>query len=240
VPVTRPDWTIIWITIIVGASVAGAALILVAAFLLRRRRRIRVPARTRVRSGPPREPGEEALARLDELEASGALEADDRKPAFIELSEIVRIYLGRRYGFPALDSTTSEIKAHLRRRTGTEAALEILEEWLRVSDLVKYAGYQPPVEEAANAAARARELVIRTPAIIETQIAAVTPDPVPAPVLRPIRQAQGQDARDEEGEGEPDAGDTLRGIVATADPAVDPSADLPMDQAADAGGDAGA
>lgn len=243
VPVSRPDWTIIWITIIVGASVAGAALILVAAFLLRRRRRIRLPARKGVRSGPPREPAEEALARLDELEASGALEAEDRKPAFIEMSEIARIYLGRRYGFPALDSTTSEIKAHLRRRPGTEAALEILEDWLRVSDLVKYAGYQPPLEEARQAAARARELVLRTPAAIETQIAVVAPDPVQAPGapaggLRPIRHAQGQDARGEEGEGEPDAGDTLRGIVAS--PVVDPGAEPIEERIAEPRGDAGA
>lgn len=230
VPVSRPDWTIIWISIVVGASVAGAALILVAAFLLRRRRRTRAPVRKGVRVGPPLEADAEALARLDELEASGTLDADDRKPAFIELSEIVRVYLGRRFGFPALDSTTSEIKASLRRRPGTAAALEILEEWLRVSDLVKYAGYQPPLEEAREAVAQARELVAVTPAAIATQLEAVAPAPAAPPTpAQPAPSSFGAPPAEEviaaatdDDEAEPKASDTLRGIVAVSDSAAEP------------------
>jgi hypothetical protein len=154
--------------------------------------------------------------------ASGALEAEDRKPAYIELSEIVRVYLGRRYEFPALDSTSSEIRAYLRRRAGTEAALEILDDWLRVSDMVKYAGYQPPEEEARAAVAEARELIAATPAAIATQLAAVMPDPVaPAPVVEPaaapVVEPAAAPVAETVAEPEPDAGDTLRGVVAVTE-----------------------
>jgi hypothetical protein len=190
VEVTRPDWTIIWITIIVGACVAAVAVVLVAVFFMRRGRRTHAPRKRGIRTGPPLAPDLEALGRLDELEASGALEADDLEPAFTELSEIVRSYLGRRYGFPALDSTSSEIRAQLRRRVGTEAALEILDDWMRLTDMVKYAGYQPAPDEARAAMTDARQVVAVTPAPVATPLAAASPVPVPAPSAHPETVAQ--------------------------------------------------
>lgn len=159
VPVATPNWPLVY------AAAALAALFLVAALLLaaRRWRRPRAKRRRPGRVAAPHlPPHEEALARLDEVEASGLVDAADRKPAYHELSEIVRGYLGRRYDFPALDLTTGEIRAHLSEMAGGERAAELLGDWLERCDLVKFAGADASPDEARQALYDARRFVEQT------------------------------------------------------------------------------
>lgn len=105
---------------------------------------------------------EEALARLAVLESSGALDSDELKPCYLEMSEILRSYLGKRFGFTALDLTTAEIRSRLVSVDGSEAWLESAMSWLSRCDLVKYAKTAADQDEAREALYAARRLIDST------------------------------------------------------------------------------
>ena len=159
VEVERPDWTVVWI----GIGVGGALVLLIAALLVRRAwRRRRRRALARLPEALQRSAHEDALARLDEVEASGALDAEDRKPAYLAMSEILRGYIGRRFGFPALDLTTDEIRRALDGRADGAVAAELIAGWLQKSDMVKYARGDASPDEARQALYDARIFIDRT------------------------------------------------------------------------------
>jgi hypothetical protein len=159
VAVERPDYTLIW----VAAVFTGALVLVVALLMLRgvfRRRRRRVLAR--LPEALVRSAHDEALARLAEVEGSGALDDRDRKPAYLAMSEIIRTYIGRRWGFSALDLTTEEIRQNLVSRPGGGAAADLVCGWLETTDFVKYARYDASPEEARQALYEARMFIERT------------------------------------------------------------------------------
>jgi hypothetical protein len=159
VTVLERDLTLLWI----AAGVVGAGLLGFAVWLFLRKAQARRPG-ARARSGktaPPLPPDEAALARLRALASSGKLDADDRRPVYFELSEIVREYLGARYGFDALELTSEELLAALALRAPVDVAHEV-GGWLRAGDLVRYARVPCTRDEAASALAQAVTIVERT------------------------------------------------------------------------------
>lgn len=68
------------------------------------------------------------------------------KPYYIELSEIIREYLQRRYGFSALEMTTYEIRTELEHIKLPDNLHERLITLLDNSDLAKFAKYAPEKE----------------------------------------------------------------------------------------------
>ena len=59
---------------------------------------------------------------------------------FDRVSHTLKAYLGRRFGFDGLESTTSEIISHLQQSREALAALPGVHDFLRETDLVKFAG----------------------------------------------------------------------------------------------------
>lgn len=107
-------------------------------------------------------PHEEALAKLSALESRGALDVEELKPCYLEMSEILRSYLGRRFEFSALDLTTAEIRSRLASVAGAEEWLKTVVGWLSRCDLVKYANSVADPDEAREALYAARVLIDRT------------------------------------------------------------------------------
>jgi hypothetical protein len=68
------------------------------------------------------------------------------KPYYIELSEIIREYLQRRYGFSALEMTTYEIRTEMDSISLSEDLHERLLTFLDNADLAKFAKYIPEKE----------------------------------------------------------------------------------------------
>jgi hypothetical protein len=148
------------------AWVLGGLVLLVAGvFLVReaRRRRARKPAPV----PEPPTPEEEAMARLLELKQRRPWERGLGRAAVFELSEIVRAYLGRRLRFDALDLTSEEVLAELRRRRLLGIDLLELSDELSWQDLVKFARAEPSAEDCVSAIDRAASLVDRTRAVVE-------------------------------------------------------------------------
>jgi hypothetical protein len=100
---------------------------------------------------------------------------------FDRVSDIVRRYLGDRYGFDGLESTTREMLSELRQTTPRIVVLDEIERFLRQADLVKFARLTPSEPECATALAEASRIVERTvPAPMPASAAPAAAAPAPA------------------------------------------------------------
>ena len=108
---------------------------------------------------PPPSPHEEAFRRLKALRLRAPWTRGEGRTAIFELSEIVRHYLGERFGFTAIDLTSEELVRDLRRRNLPEIDLVDFAERLEWEDLVKFARLEPAARECEEAIDRAGAMV---------------------------------------------------------------------------------
>jgi oxygen tolerance protein BatD len=156
----------------VGGGVLAAALGALISFLIVRKLRMRPGERP----GPPPRPAHEiALERLDRLGAYGFIENADNRPFYFAVSEIIRDYLGGRYGFDSLEMTTDELGEELRQRAGRELVLSEVKGWLAACDLVKFAKVSPSVTEARGTLESAIRIVTTSRPVPEP----LAPHPAP-------------------------------------------------------------
>ena len=149
VDVMRRDWTL--------AFAAGGVVGLAAAVLALRRRRSARPA-IRARRRSLGVVGADALGELDAIEASGLLDRD-QKAAFVAMAEVVRGFLGRRYGFAVRDQTTDDLRRRLGSADLAPEALGLAMHWIDDADRVKFANHHAGADEARAQLAAARALV---------------------------------------------------------------------------------
>jgi hypothetical protein len=90
---------------------------------------------------PPPPPWETALAELQELErARASAVSEGRTEQWVDaVSDSIRAYLGRRFGFHGLESTTDEIAEELRRAESLAIEPHDAVRFLGQCDLVKFA-----------------------------------------------------------------------------------------------------
>ena len=95
-------------------------------------------------STPPIPPHVIALKALQSLMNKGLLERDECKPFYTELSLILRTYLEGRFSLNAPDETTEEIVEELSRSPELSGGQRnILQEFMRQADMVKFAKGHP-------------------------------------------------------------------------------------------------
>ncbi|HEY0713313.1 MAG TPA: hypothetical protein VGF45_11615, partial [Polyangia bacterium] len=178
VPVLEEDLTVVYI--------AGGILLLVLGGLLGLwlRRRIRERAARRP-APPPRPPHEIALEKLDRLAQAGISDATDVRQLYFELSDIVREYLGARFGFLALEMTTEELVDELRRGISRGLVPGEVAGWLGACDLVKFAKWMPSQAEARGALETAIRIVEST---------RPRPEPQSPPLPRDLNAGDAQEA----------------------------------------------
>jgi hypothetical protein len=137
--VMQDDYTLAWI----GGALLFAGLIVVATLLIARwlkRRPKAVPP-----PPPPRPAWDVAIERLLQLERQKeGLLAAERGEEFVDgVSAVLREYLGRRYGFDGLESTTDEVLRTLERIRPHKLSLSGVSLLLEQCDLVKFARAAP-------------------------------------------------------------------------------------------------
>ena len=167
----REEWTFLKQAVTIGAIALGVGAIL--AWLvgrwLKRPRPVPPPP-------PPRPPWEVALESLHDLRHAGLTREGRFAEHFDRVSDIVRRYLGDRYGFDGLESTTREMLGELRATTPRISLLDEIERFLRQADLVKFARLTPSELECSTALGEAEQIVERTvPAAMP--VGAVPPEP---------------------------------------------------------------
>jgi hypothetical protein len=155
------------VALVVGAIVA----LLVSRWL--RRPRPAPPA------PPPRPPWEVAIEELFDIRHAGLIKAERYAEHFDRVSDTVRKYLGARFGFDGLESTTREVMTLLRRVTPAIPVLTEIELFLREADLVKFARLTPSEPECEQALVLGEMIVRRTmPAASPPQSASIEPPQV--------------------------------------------------------------
>lgn len=78
------------------------------------------------------------------------------------VSDIVRVYVERRYDIPALERTTGEIRPDLKRTDMTPEVMALLIAFLQESDLIKFSEFTPDAESADRLLVQARMIVEAT------------------------------------------------------------------------------
>lgn len=153
----REEWTALKRGVIIGGlgSVCGALAVL----LLRRWSRRPRPAPP---PPPPRPPWEVALEQLDEVRHAGLLETKRYSEYFDRVNDALRRYLGARYDFDGLESTTDEMIAQLKKSALVGVALEEVSSLLRDCDLVKFANLEPSPEDCAKVIDESERIVRST------------------------------------------------------------------------------
>ena len=134
-------------------------------FLLLRklRRRERAPlAAPRVPREPARPAWEIALEELDGVVAERWVDRGELRRQYEAVTEALRRYLENRWGVPALESTTEDLRTLLRRSPVPSEVCGRVLSLLGEADLVKFAKARPEVEAARAGEARARAIVLET------------------------------------------------------------------------------
>jgi hypothetical protein len=146
---------------LVAGLVAVAALAGAIVWRMRRRRKGAVDNRL---------PHEVALDGLILIEGLRLPEQGRFKEHYTLVSDTVRTYVERRYGIPALERTTGEIRPDLARIGLSSEVTAALIAFLQESDLVKFSKWTPDVASAYELLAQGRLIVETTrPAPIPTQ-----------------------------------------------------------------------
>ena len=111
---------------------------------------------------PPRPAWELPLEALARVRGKRLIAQGLTTQHFAEVSLAVRDYLGRRFGFDGLESTTRELLESLKKAKPAAEVLEEIEALLRRADLVKFANLTPEAAECEIALERGEHIVRRT------------------------------------------------------------------------------
>ncbi len=111
---------------------------------------------------PARPAGEVALEALGALDAERLWQRGKIKEYHSQLTDIVRVYIERRFGVMAMELTSDEVLSTQQIKDLEGGAREKLREILFRADLVKFAKFQPPAGENEASMARANSFVETT------------------------------------------------------------------------------
>jgi len=153
--IARSWWGLAPWLLLVAAVGAGAV-------YMRRRARDGPVAEVEEPRVPPRPFHLVALEALDELERSSWLERGQVKRWHVRVSEIIRTYVEGQLEVPALEMTTGEVVAGLRRAALGGRVTEAFHAFLARCDLVKFAKLRPGADESRELLGVARSLVQMT------------------------------------------------------------------------------
>ncbi|MDB4943855.1 MAG: hypothetical protein JWP97_3389, partial [Labilithrix sp.] len=193
----REEWTALKKALLWSAVglVVGAVL---AYFIVRQMRKPKpVPP-----PPPPRPPWEVALEKLEHVRRAGLLDEGRDAEYFDRVSDAVRGYLGARFGFDGLESTSDEILASLKKQAGGFVRLETAEadamgaptpgvplaeirSFLGDCDLVKFANLRPSPEQCSSALVSGEHIIRATMPFSHPGAALGRPAAQPARVVPP-------------------------------------------------------
>jgi hypothetical protein len=167
----REDWPLARLVAIAAAVVA--VLSVLGAWLLsrwaRRPKSVYVP--------PPKLPWLAALEELEAIRKSDLLAEGHSGVYFDRVSDCVRKYLGSRYGFDGLESTTDEMQRTLARVRPPVQGLDTISRFLEECDLVKFARVVPGENDCLAALDRGITIVRNTTPAKQSAAPAATRTP---------------------------------------------------------------
>ncbi len=112
-------------------------------------------------------PYEEAMINLQNLKSAQLWQQGQEKEYFTGLTDILRVYIDRRFHINAVEMTSSQIIDTLKKNEETKAVNEQLEMILEIADIVKFANARPLADDNEVAYQRAVNFVEATRPVVE-------------------------------------------------------------------------
>lgn len=120
------------------------------------------PITKRVVVTPPPPAHQPAIEAIERIRESRSIESvEELKIYYDKLTDVLRNYIEKRFGFNALELTTAEIVERLQK-SNDATALRELREVLETADLVKFAKYETSLSEADRSLVMAIDYVNTT------------------------------------------------------------------------------
>lgn len=139
-PFLWAEWTpLMWMTLIVLILIALGVWV-----VIRLKQNKPIIARIRIVKRVP--PHKKALDEMNRLKGESHIADFDQKAYYTQLTDTLRQYIRERFGFNAMEMTSSEILDNLRS-AGDEKMLTELSELFMTADLVKFAKYSTLLNE---------------------------------------------------------------------------------------------
>ncbi|MBI5020390.1 MAG: hypothetical protein HZB59_03045 [Ignavibacteriales bacterium] len=138
VPITFAD-VLPYLLVLIGVT----GIVWLARYIIRKRKR----GEPLIPEAPSRPANELAIEALRSLESEKLWQRGKLKEFHSQLTDIVRLYIERRFKILAMESTTDEILNAFGKETIKNNSKEELKEILLRADLVKFAKFQPVAEE---------------------------------------------------------------------------------------------
>ena len=91
-------------------------------------------------------PHQKAMKEIEQIKADKMVASEDQKEYYTKLTDTLRRYIEERYGFSAMEMTSSEIIGRLMA-SGDEQSLKELSQLFMTADLVKFAKYSTMINE---------------------------------------------------------------------------------------------
>lgn len=91
-------------------------------------------------------PHQKAMKEIEQIKADKMVASEDQKEYYTKLTDTLRKYIEERYGFSAMEMTSSEIIARLTS-SGDQQSLDELHRLFMTADLVKFAKYSTMINE---------------------------------------------------------------------------------------------
>ena len=140
VPITWDDVSaIVWLTLLMLA-LGGLA------YYLFVRYKDNKPIIKKIKIEPKLPPHQQALKEIERIKGDKTLRTADPKTYYTELTDVLRTYMEERFGFNAMEMTSSEIIDKLLEFNDKEAISD-LKYLFQTADLVKFAKHDPQMNE---------------------------------------------------------------------------------------------
>ena len=104
------------------------------------------PIITKIRIVKKLLPHQKAMKEIEQIKADKMVTAENSKEYYTKLTDTLRKYIEERYGFNAMEMTSSEIIEHLTA-SQDQKALDELRQLFTTADLVKFAKYSTLINE---------------------------------------------------------------------------------------------
>lgn len=140
-----------WIILIILAVAAG---VYVWYFYIRGKKTLPL-----VPQKKPEPPYEVAMRELNRLKAEKLCESGHEKEYYTRLTEILRVYLDKRFGINAMEMTSTQIMQHLRSNDDTRTSAPVMKQILEMADFVKFAKVRPLPDDNVKAFSNAIRFV---------------------------------------------------------------------------------
>lgn len=145
-PIEKAPFVISDYFLSIGLPILGVVLIVLMVYLFRRFYR----PKEKLEEIDPElllPPHEVALNALDAIKQETLWQQGRYKEFYTRLTDVVRVYMSRRFGFSAMEMTTLEILLILKKMPETAELYQSMKELLELSDFVKFAKMNPLPEE---------------------------------------------------------------------------------------------